>query len=164
MPRQDIKNSVAISWVFAIWSKYQALVVHYYGCGVSHLWLRGVTRSTGNRFKKLFLSIVFTILKKSCFLNIQPVHLDFFQTLFFKNLNVFKKPCFSKISQKPCLRLLTFAWTHVLTCSSCISENMYKNQYSLRSFVLLLLAPCNLHFQARAARLLVRTAVRVLGL
>ena len=34
-------------------------------------------RSTGTRFKKLFLSIVFTILKKSYFLNIQPVHLDF---------------------------------------------------------------------------------------
>ena len=31
-------------------------------------------RSTGTRFKKLFLSIVFTILKKSYFLNIQPVH------------------------------------------------------------------------------------------
>ena len=34
-------------------------------------------RSTGTRFKKLFLSIVFTILKKSYFLNIQPVHLGF---------------------------------------------------------------------------------------
>ena len=45
--------------------------------------------STGNRFKKLFLSIVFTILKKSCFLNIQPVHLGFFKTFlktFLKNL------------------------------------------------------------------------------
>ena len=80
-------------------------------------------RSTGIQFKKLFLSIVFTILKKSYFWNIQPVHLGFFKH-------------FSKISQKPCLRLLTFVWTHVLTCSSCISENMYKNQYSLRSFVL----------------------------
>ena len=46
-------------------------------------------RSTGTRFKKLFLSIVFTILKKSCFLNIQPVHLGFFKTFiktFLKNL------------------------------------------------------------------------------
>ena len=34
-------------------------------------------RSTGTRFKKLFLSIVFTILKKSYFLNIQPVYLGF---------------------------------------------------------------------------------------
>jgi hypothetical protein len=30
-------------------------------------------RSTGIGFKELFLSIVFTILKKSCFWNIQPV-------------------------------------------------------------------------------------------
>ena len=34
-------------------------------------------RSTGIWFKKLFLSIVFTILKKSYFLNIQPVYLGF---------------------------------------------------------------------------------------
>ena len=34
-------------------------------------------RSTGTPFKRLFLSIVFNILKKSYFLNIQPVHLGF---------------------------------------------------------------------------------------
>ena len=33
--------------------------------------------STGIQFKKLFLSIVFAILKKSYFWNIQPVHLGF---------------------------------------------------------------------------------------
>ena len=49
-------------------------------------------RSTGTRFKKLFLSIVFTILKKSYFWNIQPVHLGFFKN-FSKNAVIFLGFC-----------------------------------------------------------------------